>query len=195
MAFRPYHQCVRVWGSGLAALLAAAVAGLVTWAALDAAIRPPTAAAPPARPVLETVAPAQLAAMGLRLDPTAQPLDVPAWMTSAGIRLPSMILARHEAEQVVRSNSGGVHGVVEARLTYATTAPRGVRLRSPAVVHRLVWAVVGTRLGAAGMGRLVRVLWLVDAHTGRQLFEMTVPASGLLGGPPPLPAPAARARP
>ena len=186
---------MRVWGSGLAALLAAAVAGLATWGALDAAIRPPAVAAPPPGLVLETVTPAQLAAMGLHLNPTAQPLDVPAWVTWAGIRLPSTILARHEAEQVVRSSSGGVHSVIEVRLTYATLAPPGLRLRSPAVVHRLVWSVVGTRLAAAGRNGLVRVLWLVDAHTGRQLIEMNVPASGLLGGPPPVLLPAGRAGP
>ena len=172
---------MRLWGQGAAALLAAVVAGVLAGTVLQTVV-PVAQASRPSGPVLETVTPAQLAAMGLHLDSTVQPLDVPGWMTWVGIRPPTTILLRSDAEDIVRENSGDVHGVGEVVLTYATMA-RGQRLRGPALFHRLAWAVVGTRLAAVSSGGLAQVLWLIDAHSGRQLLEMNVPAGavGALG--------------
>src|SRR6266496_3196899 len=119
---------------------------------------PVTAARP--GPVLETVAPAQLTAMGVRLDPALQPVELPDKLSAAGVRLPSTIVRSRDAEAAVRKNNGGVRLVTERALTYATVTARGARPRGPAVVHRRVWAVVGTRGVAGSLGGLLQVRWL-----------------------------------
>ncbi len=180
----PYHQVVRLWTQGGAALLAAAVAGVLSWSVLTVTAPVPVTTPRPG-PVLESVTPAQLAAIGVRLDPTVQPVVLPDWVRSLGGRLPSTILLAGDAEAVVRQNSGSVHDVVERALAYATLTARGSRPRGPTMAHRLVWAIVGTRSTAGGTGMLVEVLWLVDAHSGRQLWELTVPAPAPAMGPAP----------
>ena len=134
--------------------------------------------------MLETVTPAQLAAMNVRLDPTVQPIQAPDWLGTVGVRLPTSILLAGDAESSVRQNSGGVRTVVERTLAYATMTARGGRPRGPTVAHRLVWAVVGTRAAAGSSGGLLEVLWLVDARSGRQLVELTVPAIAASSLPP-----------
>ena len=158
----------------LAATLAGALAGSVLHVTMP---RPVTA--PPPGPVLETVTPAQVAAMNLRLEPIVQPVQLPDWLTSMGARPPSTILMRPDAEAAVRRYSTGVQLVLEATLTYATlSAPAGgPRSRGSSILHRLVWAVVGTRTLTGTVAGVMQMLWLVDAHTGRQLTELPVPAA------------------
>lgn len=170
---------MRVWARGGAALLVAAVACVVS-AALLTTCMPAPVTTPRPGPVLETVTPAQLAAMNVRLEPALQPVALPDWLTGAGIRLPATVVMAGEAEAAVRRNTGGVRTVVERVLTYATLVGRSTRPRGPTVAHRLVWAVVGTRAAAGSVGGTLPVLWLVDARTGRQLVELTVlgPAPG-----------------
>jgi hypothetical protein len=136
--------------------------------------------------VLETVTPAQLAAMGVRLEPTLQPLALPDWLTARGIRPPSTILMPAEARAVVRRSSAGVRQVAEVTLTYATMTRRSnPRVRAPTISHRLVWAVVGSRASGGPAGTALQVLWLVDAHDPRQLAELPVPVVvPAIGGPP-----------
>ena len=86
---------------------------------------------------------------------------------------------RPDAEAAVHRYSTGVQTLVETTLTYATVtaaaaSPRG---RGPTIVHRLVWAVVGARALGGATGGGMQVLWLVDAHSGRQLTEIPVPAA------------------
>jgi hypothetical protein len=127
--------------------------------------------------------------MGLRLEPTLQPVELPdAVMTTLGVRLPSTILLRKEAESVVRQGSGGVQSVIETSLTYATTTNSGSRSRGATMVHRLVWAVVGTRVGVSATSGLLQMLWLVDAHSERVLLEVVVPAANPAGGAQPAPS-------
>src|SRR5262245_50464467 len=115
--------------------------------------------------------------MNLRLEATLQPVRLPDWLAALGYRPPSTIVLRPDAEATVRRSSGGVRNVVETALAYATlTSGRGLRVRGPTVVHRLVWVVVGIRVVASTAGGALEMLWLVDAHRGRQLSELTVPA-------------------
>ena len=176
---------MRIWPGGAGALLVAAAAGVSSWFLLSA-ILPSPATTPRPGPVLETVTPAQLAAMNVRLDPALQPVQTPDWLSGLGVRLPTGIKLGDEAEAAVRRSSGGVRSVVERVLAYATLSSRNARLRGPTIVRRLVWALVGTRAAAGSVGGLVQVLWLVDARSGHQLTELTVLApapSGLaLGG-------------
>ncbi|HEY4026555.1 MAG TPA: hypothetical protein VGO86_08985 [Candidatus Dormibacteraeota bacterium] len=167
---------MRVWARGTAALLAATVACVVSWSLLSVVLPTPVTAPRPG-PVLETVAPAQLVAMGVRLDPTLQPVELPDRLSAMGARLPSTIVRGSDAEATVRRNSGGVRVVTERALTYATVTSRGTRPRGPSVVHRLVWAVVGTRAAAGSLGGLLQVMWLVDARRGEQLVELAVLAA------------------
>lgn len=156
----------------MSAVLAGVLSGWILGAALP---RPATAV--PAGPVLESVTPAQLAAMNLRLEATLQPIRLPDWVTRLGYRPPSTIVLRSDAEAVVRGSSGGVHSVIELALTYATlSSGRSLRARGPTIIHRLVWAVVGVRVVSNTAGGALEMLWLVDAHRGRQLTELTVPA-------------------
>lgn len=177
---------MRVLGRGGAALTGAILACLLTWAVLNVALPAPLTSPPPG-PVLESVTPAQLAAMGLRVESTVQPVELPGWLTSAGVRLPTTILLKQEAESVVRQNSTGVRAVAEITLTYATVTNPSPRTRGPTMFHRLAWAVVGTR-AATGTGGFVQMLWLIDARSKRQLLELAVPATvpglgaGLSGG-------------
>lgn len=178
---------MRIWARGGAAVGSAVVSFALTWALLSAALPSPLRTPPPG-PVLETVAPSQLAAMGLRLEPTLQPVELPdAVMTTLGVRLPSTILLRKEAESVVRQGSGGVQSVIETSLTYATATNSGSRSRGATMVHRLVWAVVGTRVGVSATSGLLQMLWLVDAHSERVLMEVVVPAANPGGGAQPAP--------
>jgi hypothetical protein len=177
---------VRVWARGGAALLVAVAACVVSATVLTVSMPAPVTTPRPG-PVLETVTPAQLAAMSVRLEPALQPVALPDWLTGAGIKLPATIVMAGDAESAVRRNTGGVRRVVERVLTYATLAGRATRPRGPTVAHRLVWAVVGTRAAAGSVGGTLPVLWLVDARTGRQLVELTVL------GPAPGPAAAAAA--
>jgi hypothetical protein len=131
--------------------------------------------------VLETVTPAQLAAMSVRLDPALQPVQLPDWMSGFGVRLPSGIKLGDDAESAVRRSSGGVRSVTERALAYATVSNRNARLRGPTIVKRLVWALVGTRAAAGSVGGLVQVLWLVDARSGHELVELTVLAAAPMG--------------
>jgi hypothetical protein len=173
---------VSIWVRAGAALVSAAVAGLVVGTLLSA-VTPPQATTPRPGPVLETVTPAQLAAMSVRLDPAVQPVELPNWVTGLGAQLPSSVLLASDAEGSVRQNSGSVRDVVERVLARATVTGRGGRAHGPTIVHRLVWAVVGTRAAAGGVGGLAQVLWLVDAHSGRELAEIGVPAPLPGGGP------------
>jgi hypothetical protein len=165
-------------GLGGTGLLAAALAGALAGSILQVAVPKPITQAPPG-PVLETVTPAQLAAMTLRLESTVQPVRLPDWVTPLGVRPPSTIVMRPEAEAAVRRTSTGVQSVLEVMLAYGTlaTPAGGPRSRAPMIVHRLVWAVVGTRSLTGTVGGALQVLWLVDAHSGRQLTEMPVPAA------------------
>jgi hypothetical protein len=166
-------------------LLVAGVVGLL-FTFLLSVLLPTAATRPRPGPVLESVTPAQLAAMNVRLDPTLQPVQLPDWLTGLGVRLPSGIRLADDAESAVRRSSGGVRAVTERALAYATVSnPRTARTRGPTIVRRLVWALVGSRAAAGSVGGLVQILWLVDARSGHQLAELTVLA------PAPAPAPAA----
>lgn len=148
----------------------------MTWAALTVVLPAPLTSPPPG-PALETVTPAQLAAMGLHLDVTVQPVELPDWLAATGVRLPSTVLLRNVAEAVVRDNSSGVQSLGESVLAYATlTSTVGQQIRAPILRHRLVWTVVGTRAGAGTTGGLMQMVWLVDARAERQLVELAVPA-------------------
>jgi hypothetical protein len=178
---------VRIWARGGGALLTAAVAGLLAWSLLSALLPTPTTAPRPG-PVLETVTPAQLAAMSVRLDATLQPVQVPDWLSGIGVQLPTGITVADQAEATVRRDSGGVRSVTERVLAYASVTGKSARPHGPTIVHRLVWALVGTRAASGSVGGLVQVLWLVDARIGTQLTEITVlpPAPpGLPSGPGP----------
>jgi hypothetical protein len=158
-------------------LLAAGTAGLL-FTLLLSVLLPTAATGPRPGPVLESVTPAQLAAMNVRLDPTLQPVQVPDWLTGFGVRVPSGIKMADDAESAVRRSSGGVRAVSERVLAYATVSnPRSARTRGPTIVRRLVWALVGTRAAAGSVGGLVQALWLVDARSGHQLTELTVLAA------------------
>ncbi len=174
---------MRIWAQGGAALLAAGMAGLLSWSVLTVVLPSPVTTPPPA-PTLESVTPAQLAAMNVRLDPTLQPVELPEWLGAWGVRLPSGILLGSDAEAAVRKSSGGVQDVTERVLAYATVTSRTARTRGPTIASRLVWALVGTRAATGSVGGLMQVLWLVDARTGRQLTELTVlaRAPGVAGG-------------
>jgi hypothetical protein len=175
---------MRVWARAGAAVLAAAVAGVLSGAVLDLTLPSPSTRPPPG-PVLESVAPAQLMAMGLRLDPTLQPAELPDWLSNLGARLPSGVVQARDAEAAVRASTAGVRSVTERVLTYATITGRNARMQAPTVAGRLVWAVVGTH--AAGLGGLQQALWLVDARTGHELLELPVPPPSP-GLPPPVAA-------
>ena len=175
---------VRVWAWGGAAFCGAALSCVMTWAILSETLPSPLHE-PPSTPVLETVAPSQLAAMGVRLDATLQPFELPDSVMSAGVRLPTTVLLRKDAESVVRQSSGGVQGVVESSLTYATASNVGPSARGTTMVHRLVWAVVGTRSGVSATSGLLQMLWLVDARSQRVLLELVVPAAAPSGGAAP----------
>jgi hypothetical protein len=151
-------------------------------ASLLTAATPTRVTAPKPGPVLETVTPAQLAAMNVRLEPVPQPVELPAWLGGLGVQLPTGILLAGDAEASVRQNNGGVRDVLERVLTRATATGRGARPHGPTIVHRLTWTVVGTRAAAGSVGGLLQVLWLVDAHSGRQLAEVGVPPPPA-GGP------------
>ena len=175
---------MRTWARGGGALLTAAAAGLLAWLLLSVLL-PTPATAPRLGPVLETVTPAQLAAMTVRLDATLQPVQLPEWLNGLGVQLPSGIRSAADAEASIRRDSGGVRSVTERVLAYATVTGKNARPRGPTIVRRLVWALVGTRAAAGRVGGLVQVLWLVDARIGSQLAEITVlppaplgPASG-----------------
>jgi len=185
-----YHRGVRLWGLGGAGLLGVALAGLLSGALFQVALPRPVVEAP-IGPVLETVTPAQLAAMSLRLEATVQPVHLPDQVTSLGFKPPTTIVLRPDAEAAVRKSSGGVRTVMEVTLTYASLGTSGrPRLRGPTIAHRLVWAVVGSRAGAGSGGGVLQMLWLVDARSGRQLTELTVPVvvPTLAGGAPGPPA-------
>jgi hypothetical protein len=168
---------VRPWGSGAAGLLAAGLAGLLSGALLTVALPRPVTDPPPG-PVLETVTPAQLASLNLRLEPTVQPLQVPDRVTALGLKAPATIVMRSDAEAAVRRNSGGVRSVMEVVLAYATLQTTGRQhFRGPTIVRRLVWAIVGSRAVSGAGGGVLQMLWLVDARTARQLTELTVPAA------------------
>ncbi|HYW23027.1 MAG TPA: hypothetical protein VE953_02620 [Terriglobales bacterium] len=172
---------MRIWARGGGALLTAAAAGTLAWSLLSAML-PAPATTPRPGAVLETVTPAQLAAMGVRLDPTLQPVQLPDWMSGLGVRMPTGIKLGDDAESAVRRSSGGVRSVTERVLAYATVSnTRNARLRGPTIVRRLVWALVGTRAAAGSVGGLVQVLWLVDARSGHQLAELTVLAATPIG--------------
>jgi len=159
-------------------VLLAAFIGIVSGSLLTLATPGPISA-PRAGQVLETVTPAQLGAMNLRLEPSLQPLAAPEWLSAYGVRLPAAVLLAPEAEAVVRSNTSGVKTVVERVLTYATVTSRTTgRSRGPTIAHRLVWAVVGTRAAPGSVTGALPELWLVDARTGRQLVELTVLRAG-----------------
>jgi len=177
---------VRVWARGGTALLVATVAGVLAWSLLGVVLPAPETT-PRDGPVLETVTPAQLAAMGVRLEPSLQPAELPDWLATLGVRLPGTVLLAGDAEGAVRRGSGGVKAVTERAMAYATLTGRGVRVRGPTIAHRLVWAVVGTRSSPGSVGGLMQVLWLVDARNGRQLAELTVLAPARPGGGPALP--------
>jgi hypothetical protein len=164
---------VRFMARGGGALLAAAAAGAVATVLLSV-ILPRPATTPRPGPVLETVTPAQLAAMNVRLDPALQPVQLPDWLSSFGVRLPTGIKLGDDAEAAVRRSSAGVRSVTERALAFATVSSRNARLRGQTIVKRLVWALVGTRAAAGSVGGLVQVLWLVDARSGHQLSELTV---------------------
>jgi hypothetical protein len=172
---------VRVWARGGAALLVATLAGLMSASILTVTMPGPVTAPRPGS-VLETVTPAQLVAMNVRLDPALQPVELPDWLTSVGVRLPATVLLAGEAEAAVRKNSAGVRTVAERALTYATLTGTPARPRGPTIAHRLVWAVVGTRAAAGSVGGVLPVLWLVDAKSGRQLVELTVLGPAPAGG-------------
>jgi len=178
---------VRIWARGGIALLAAGAACVLTWSVLSVVL-PTSATVPRPGPVLETVTPAQLAAMSVRLDPTLQPVHLPEWVNAVGVRLPAGIRLADDAEATVRRSGGGVRSVTERALAYATVSGRTARTRGPTISHRLVWAIVGTRAAAGSVGGLVQMLWLVDARTGHQLVELTIlvaagPAAAAGGGP------------
>ena len=114
-----YHQMVRIWARGGGVLLVAGAAGLLTWSLLSVLVPAPVTQPRPG-PVLESVTPAQLAAMNVRLDPALQPVQVPDWVTGFGVRLPTGIKLAGDAETAVRRSSGGVRSVTERVLAYAT---------------------------------------------------------------------------
>lgn len=154
-------------------VLVAAVAGALS-ASLLTVVVPARVTAPRPGPVLETVTPAQLGAMSVRLDPALQPVEVPEWLNAYGVRLPATVLLAADAEAAVRKGAGGVRTVAERVLAYATLTGKRTRPRGPTLAHRLVWAVVGTRATAGSTAGALPVLWLVDARTGRQLVELPV---------------------
>ena len=154
-------------------VLVAAVACVLS-ASLLTVMVPAPATAPRPGPVLESVTPAQLGAMNVRLEPALQPVEVPEWLSAYGVHLPATVLLASDAEAAVRRSTGGVRTVAERVLAYATLTGRGPRPRGPTLAHRLVWAVVGTRATAGSTASALPVLWLVDARTGRQLVELPV---------------------
>lgn len=162
----------------------AAFAGLVTTAVLTLSMPGPVSAPRPG-PVLETITPAQLGAMNVRLDAALQPVELPDWLGSLGVRLPATVLLAGDAEAAVRKTNSGVRAVAERVLTYATLKTSGPRQRGPTIVKRLVWAVVGTRAAPGSVGGVLPVLWLVDARSGRQLVELTVLGPAPAGGATP----------
>jgi len=168
------------------ALLVAALAGLVSGVFLSVTMPGPVTITRPG-PVLETVTPAQLTAMNVRLDAALQPVDLPDWLRGVGVRLPATVLLAGDAEAAVRKGNSGVRTVAERVLAYATLTGSGNRPRGPTIVRRLAWAVVGSRAAAGSVGGVLPVLWLIDARTGRQLVELTVlgpaPAGGAAAGP------------
>lgn len=175
---------VRAWAIGGVCLAVAAAAGLLSGSLLGLAAPEPITTPPPGPP-LESVSPAQLQTLGLRLDQTVQPVALPDWLASRGVRPPATILMRQDAEATVKQNGGDAHSVVESALVYATLSRPGVRPRDPTIFHRLVWAVVGTRTSVVNAAGLVPVLWLVDAHSGYQLAELMVPGGAApVGGMP-----------
>src|SRR5262249_60256962 len=97
---------VRVWAWGGAAFSSAALSCVLTWAILSATLPSPLSA-PPSSPVLETVAPSQLAAMGVRLESTLHPFELPDSVTSVGVRLPSTVLLRRGPESVMLQSNRG----------------------------------------------------------------------------------------
>jgi hypothetical protein len=154
--------------------LLAALVGMLSGVILTLTM-PARVTTPGQGPVLETVTPAQLGAMNLKLDPALQPLAAPDWLSAYGVRLPASVLLGPEAEAAVRSNTSGVRVIAERVLTYATLASKtGGRTRGPTIAHRLVWAIVGTRAAAGSVTGALPMLWLVDARTGRELVELTV---------------------
>src|SRR5258708_11577787 len=116
-------ESVTVWVRAGAALVVAVLAGALSGCLLTVTA-PAGVTRPWPGPVLETVTPAQLAAMSMRLDATVQPVELPSWLEIAGLRLPTTILLAGDAESSVRQNSGAVRDVMERILTRATvTAP------------------------------------------------------------------------
>jgi hypothetical protein len=171
---------VRVWVRASATLLVAAGACVIAWSVLSITLPVPVDAPRPG-PALESLTPAQLTAMGVRLDPALQPAELPAWLTRLGARLPGTVVHANEAQATVRKNVGSFQGVTEQALVEATVTARGGRPRGPTIVRRLVWALFGARRAGGGSGAIVEVLWLVDARTGSQLTEIAVlppPAGG-----------------
>ncbi|HZV53048.1 MAG TPA: hypothetical protein VFD49_25200 [Candidatus Dormibacteraeota bacterium] len=168
---------MRPWAWAGGALTGAAVAGLIVAIAIDLFLPGP----PLGRgPILRSVTTEQLAAIGLHLEPAVQPVDLPPWMTSAGIRFPVSIVPRDRVRAEVTAQRGVV-GVSEVVLAYATVARW--EMGSAPLAHRLVWVVVGTR--ARGLYRVVRStqVWLVDASTGAELARLSVPPGGGSGPP------------
>jgi hypothetical protein len=176
-------ESVTVWVRAGAALAVAALAGALSGCLLTVTA-PAGVTRPWPGPVLETVTPAQLAAMSMRLDATVQPVELPSWLEVAGLRLPTTILLAGDAESTVRQNSGAVRDVMERVLTRATVTARSSRPRGPTIVRRLVWAIVGTRASSGSVGGLIQVIWLVDAHNGRELVELNVPAPAIVPAGP-----------
>lgn len=161
----------------------AVLSGALMWALLSSILPSPLRSASTG-PVLETVAPSQLAAMGVRLEHTLQPSELPDPLPAMGLRLPGTVLLRAEAEATIRTSARGVQETIESTLTYATVTGHAARSRATTIVHRLVWVVVGTRADAGLNSGLLPMLWLVDARSPRLLIELTVPGVQRgVGGP------------
>src|SRR5947207_3507407 len=99
-----HRRGVHLLGLGGTALLAAMLAGALAGSVLQIAVPSHITEAPPG-PVLETVTPAQLTAMNLRLEATVQPVRLPDWLVSLGARPPSTIVMRPDAEAAVHRYS------------------------------------------------------------------------------------------
>jgi hypothetical protein len=150
----------------------AAVTGLIVAIVLNLLLPRPS---PGRGSLLHSVSTDQLSAAGLHLEPAVQPLDLPPWMTSAGIRFPISIVPREQVRSEIAAEPGVIN-VTEIVLAYATV----VRWEVSAIPldHRLTWVVVATQARPGHRVLLLTQVWLVDASTGAKLARLSAPLAG-----------------
>ncbi|HLH71026.1 MAG TPA: hypothetical protein VKY90_18905 [Candidatus Dormibacteraeota bacterium] len=166
---------MRPWAWAGGALTIAAIAGLIVTIALNVLLPHPSLGR---GPLLRSVSTDQLSAAGLHLEPAVQPVDLPSWMTSAGVRFPISIVPREQVRSEIAAEPG-VASVTEVVLAYATVVRWEVS--ATPVVHRLTWVVVGTQVHGGRRPRLSTQVWLVDASTGTELARLSMPPVGSTG--------------